>query len=276
MKLNMFVKAEPERAGRVLIILSVAFLTCFAALIALGGVSVYVENNRRERAALLTAAEVLSVSEALEESDVQVSSAVAASHSGDFLSDADCRLLTELIAARDARFSAFCAEIRTMLDSDRFSAAAFVRALRAASDDVGILSEAARVQSPQEMASLIGVRRDYASLAAGFIGVRNIFSAEGACAYCQNAAVIFSGESGRPIAYAVSDLPGDPRLSEEACVNSALAYAAGKFDLRELKLFATEIRDGICRAVIGNDGCTAVAGVRMDSGAVVYFWIENM
>ena len=276
MKLNTFVKAEPERAGRVLIILSVAFLTCFAALIALGGVSVYAENNRRERAALLTAAEVLSVSEALEESDVQVSAAVAASHSGDFLSDADCRLLTELIAARDARFSAFCAEIRTMLDSDRFSAAAFVRALRAASDDVGILSEVARVQSPQEMASLVGVRRDYASLAAGFIGVRNIFSAEGVCAYCKNTVVLFNGESARPVAYACAALPDEIRLSEDACSLAVLEYATGKFDLRTPTLVESEIRNGIYRAVISSDGCTAVAGVRMDSGTVVYFWIENM
>ncbi len=276
MRLIRFIKEEPERTRHAILLLGIAFLTCFAALIASGIGGIYARNIRRERAASLAAAEMLALKDASDAVSAEVSAALAATHASDFLRDADARLFTEVIGARDARFFTFCTEVEAMIVENRFSASAFVSSLRESADTAGTLSRAsARVQSPQTMAEPVGEAKDYTELAAEFIGVRNIFSADGHCAYCRNVTVLFDGASNRVSAYAIAAVPHEIRLTEEECIRIATTYAAGKTELDSLTLSSSRCAQCMCRVCLDCNGGSVVIGVRMDTGGIVYFFIRT-
>lgn len=278
MNLLDFVKNEPLRARRAIVVLSAAFCICFFALAALGIGGVYTRTSERDRAAGLTAADILSLKEAQDAADTASASvcrALISNRASVFLSESDAHLLTEIIGTCDVRFYGLCDVIESLYAEDAFTAVTFVRSLRSFGDggEVGTLRQTARVQTPASVSNIIGKGKDYAERAADFIGVRNIFRSEGICAYCANVCLVFDGESRGIVTYAIEGVPKIALLTEKECVITAIEYAEGRHGIQSLSAAESTVENAVCRVLLKRDGESfAVVGVRMDTGETVYYY----
>ncbi len=282
MKLLDYVKKEPTQAYRSILVLSVAFLTCFGALIAIGIGGACVYKNGRERAAELLAADLLALRESVrsgDEAGAHTFAAVVTVRAGDFLSTKEAMRLAELIKTADVRFFMLCDTVEKTVKECTFSVSAFRHALHLCDETggVGTLREAsARGQAPKNPYVSLAPAADYTAQAAEFVGVRNIFASDGECAYCRNLCVRFFPGTDRIRFFAVSCVAKESHYTQNECVSAAAAFVTTRIAMRSAKITSIKYINGIYRVCFESDrDGGGVAGVRADTGSIVYFFRQT-
>lgn len=277
MNLINFVRKEPNRARLLIIILSVALLTTASALIVAGAAFAYVRRQEKETAASLTAADILSLRQAYENADaesVRILMSLVACRISCFLNSADADTLVKLISVQDNAFFDFCGEIDGLIKNDELSAEKFALALRGVqrAGETGVLSRAAEIRRAEKMFQVNFRSKTADKQASEFLGLMNIFSAEGNCAFCQNLYIEFIGSSNSVRRYAIQYEVDTVRLSEEDCVSIAKEYASSRHGIEVNRVSDVTLKNGVFFVILTDKKeSNHFVGVRGDTGEIVFF-----
>ncbi len=276
MKLIDFVKKEPNRARLAIIVLSVMLTTTASALIFGGAALAYTHKQERDTTALLTASDILSLKDAYAAADadsVRVLQSLVALRTPSFLGEADADALTRLLHAQSPAFFAFCGELESAVRNGRFSREAFIEILRTTvrSNGGGALARAAETRRTEKVYQNIFAKTDADARAAEFLGIMDIFTAEGECAYCKNVYIEFFVGSDSVYRYAAQYAVESVALSERECVLLAKEYASGRLGMEIYGVGDVSLKDGVFFVDLKDKKERLVrVGIRGDTGETVF------
>lgn len=251
--------------------LACAFAITLAALITLGATTAHARYAAREQAAVLLAADILSLERAENESDsaAAVYLALIDSRMPQLFSAEECAALRSHLLSDD--LSPLTSEIENML-SNGMSAFDFCSAIRAYLSDFAEEQEATLTE--QSCARPVRCDWDTAARANALFGIPALFHTDAQCApltaYCQNAYVIFD-RHGELQLYAAACPPGHMHLTETECQHYAERYVQR---LLSTRMRVTDVRsaDGVCMVSLAFQRERVLVFVRQDGGGVCLMW----
>lgn len=251
--------------------LACAFAITLAALIALGSTTAHARYAAREQAAVLLAADILSLERAGNESDsaAAVYLALIDSRMPQLFSAEECAAFRAHLLSDD--LLPLTSEIKNVL-SNGMSASEFCTTIRA------YLSDFAEEQEETLAEQSCAIRAcndwDAAVRANALFSIPALFRTDAQraplTAYCQNAYVIFD-RHGELQLYAAACPPGHTHLTETDCQHYAERYVQRILSTR---MCATDVRsaDGVCMVQLAFQRERVMVFVRQDGGGVCLLW----